>query len=232
MIDPRELMRLHVEALFTLDDSGRLVVVNDPGRAPAPRFFFGGTPQGNAWWFRHDVGAALAADLEALCVAWPSGLDADDRAGMATACIERLAREEPVQRTWTGPAFLCPSSLPGDEAVILVTRDNETVLSPYLEDWRPDVAAGTPLVAALDDGKAVSVCGSVRVTPRAHEAGVETHREFRGRGHGARAVRAWAKMVRDRDRLPLYSTSWANVASLALARKIGLVQFGSDFHIT
>ena len=32
--------------------------------------------------------------------------------------------------------------------------------------------------------------------------------------------------------LPLYSTSWRSEGSLALARKLGLIQFGSDLHIT
>lgn len=113
-----------------------------------------------------------------------------------------------------------------------MTADNATVLAPNLEDWLGDVALGVPMVIALQDGKAVSICGSVRVTPVAHEAGVETHRDFRGRGHGALAVNAWARMVREMDRLPLYSTSWENQASRALAKRLGLIQFGADLHIT
>jgi RimJ/RimL family protein N-acetyltransferase len=113
-----------------------------------------------------------------------------------------------------------------------VTSDNATVLSPYLEDWRNDVSVSVPMAVVLEGGNAISVCCSVRVTPRAHEAGVETHRDFRGRGHAARAVSAWAKMVRDLDRLPLYSTSWENEPSRAVARKLDLIQFGVDLHIT
>jgi hypothetical protein len=33
-------------------------------------------------------------------------------------------------------------------------------------------------------------------------------------------------------RTPLYSTSWENEASLALAKKLGLPQYGVDLHIT
>jgi mono/diheme cytochrome c family protein len=66
----------------------------------------------------------------------------------------------------------------------------------------------------------------------AHEAGVETAASCRGRGYAAPVVAAWARAVRDVGRVPLYSTSWRNEASRAVARKLGLVCFGSDLHIT
>jgi hypothetical protein len=31
---------------------------------------------------------------------------------------------------------------------------------------------------------------------------------------------------------PLYSTSWDNLASRGLAARLGLAQFGVDFHLT
>jgi len=72
----------------------------------------------------------------------------------------------------------------------------------------------------------------VRVTPVAYEVGVETAPEFRGRGYAAPVVAAWARVVREAGRIPLYSTSWENTASQAVARKLGLVQYGSDLHLT
>lgn len=64
------------------------------------------------------------------------------------------------------------------------------------------------------------------------EAGVETARPYRGRGYAARVVAAWAREVRDMGRVPLYSTSWKNEASRAVARKLALICFGNDLHIT
>lgn len=222
-------MRLHVEALFTCDAAGRLLTVNDAGAAPAPRFFFGRTPNGNAWWFRHDIDASLAEDLGSRCEAQTAGLDVV----AAEQFIALLSCAEPVRRTWAGPAYHFPPNLPStDSDVVRVTAADASVLSPYLEDWLGDVSAAEPMAAALLDGKAVSVCASVRITPHAHEAGVDTHRDFRRRGYAARAVNAWARAVREMDRIPLYSTSWENVASRALAKRLGLIQFGSDLHIT
>jgi len=72
----------------------------------------------------------------------------------------------------------------------------------------------------------------VRITPEAHEAGVESLPEFRGRGYATDVVAAWALLVKSLGALPLYSTSWENTASQAVATKLQLVQYGGDFHIT
>jgi len=79
----------------------------------------------------------------------------------------------------------------------------------------------------------VSVCCSVRITPTAHEAGVETHREFRGHGYAAHVVSAWASTVRDIGPIPLYSTSWQNTASQRLPRAwAGAVRHRSAHHVS
>ena len=45
------------------------------------------------------------------------------------------------------------------------------------------------------------------------------------------AVLGWAAHVQARGALPIYSTSWSNTASQAVARSLGLVQFAADFHV-
>ena len=84
----------------------------------------------------------------------------------------------------------------------------------------------------LKDNRAVSVCRSVRITPQAHEAGLETLLEFRRRGYAKDVVIAWARAVQVMGATALYSTSWENIASQAVARKLKLEMFGSDFHVT
>ena len=228
MANGKDLMRVHVETLFTCDDAGRLLTVNESAGVAAPRFFLGRTKDGNAWWFRHDVATALANDLAALCRGQPASLEA----GSPTSFIHRLSRAGPVRKTWAGPAYHFPPHLPGDETAVRVTLANASLLSPYLEDWRADVATSVPMFVALEAQQAVSICASVRIGPDAHEAGVETHADFRGRGFAARVVNAWARAVHELGQIPLYSTSWENESSRALAQKLGLKQFGVDLHIT
>ena len=226
---PRDLMRMHVEALYALDQRGRLVAVNDAGAAPAPRFFLGVTADGPQCWFRGDVDDALIADLEELARSVEPTLAPLDPAPFR----ERLARQEPVSKIWTGPAFWCPDRAAATDAtVVRVTASNASVLHPHLDPWVPDVSPDTPMAAVVREGAAVSVCCSVRLTAEAHEAGVETHPAFRRRGFAALAVAEWARAVREIGVLPLYSTSWENEGSRGVARQLGLVQLGSDLHVT
>jgi predicted GNAT family acetyltransferase len=65
----------------------------------------------------------------------------------------------------------------------------------------------------------------------AAEAGVETREQYRGRGYGSIAVVAWAAAVRQGGRMPLYSAEWENIASRALASRIGLICYAEDVHL-
>lgn len=225
-------MRMHVEALFAHDERGRLVRVNEPSGGDAPQFFLGRTRQGSECRFRYDVEEETALELEALCV------DAPDADGSSPGWSDPsryesvLARTAPVQKTWAGPVYCFPVDLPASSGTVLVTVENLDLLRPRMKDWIGDVATGQPFVAVVSHGQAVSICCSVRTTSAADEAGVETAVEFRGRGHAVDAVAAWGRAVRELGRTPLYSTSWGNLASQAVAAKVGLIRFGSDLHLT
>ncbi len=236
MSGDRALMRLHVEALFTHDARGRLLRVNEPGGAPAPRVFLGRTAEGSEWRVRHDLDDALARELAALCREVERGggalRPAADVAARVEAALARAGPETPVERRWEGPAYDFPRALPAAPDTAVVTPERAALLRPHLAPWLEDVERGALVVAALAGGEAVAVCATVRATPAAVEAGVETAPAFRRRGHGARAVAAWARLVRDAGLVPLYSTSWENAASRALARALGLRPFGADLHVT
>lgn len=74
------------------------------------------------------------------------------------------------------------------------------------------------------------MCRSVRID-KAHEAGIETLPQYRGRGYALSVLAAWAEAVRETGGLPLYSTFRSNIASQEVARKAGLEKFAEGFHI-
>ena len=232
LISGGELMRLHVEALFTHDAEGHLLRVNEPDGAPAPRFFLGGTAEGVVWRFRHDVDRHLRRELEAAIQDEVRREHVLDSPTSPSRYEDILARFAPVQRTWVGPAFCFPQELPTTIDTVLVTEGNAQLLRPLLENWVPDVRLCQPMFALTVQGRAMAVCCSVRRTSTAHEAGVETAPPYRGRGYAVQVVTAWARAVGEMGRVPLYSTSWQNEASRAVARKLALIRFGSDLHIT
>ena len=232
MTDGRELMRLHAEALFAHDARGQLVRVNVPGGGPAPRFFLGRTADGAVWRVRHDVDDDTRTALAAAAGDGPFRGHPPDAPIDPSPYEEILARVAPVERTWVGPAFHFPRDLPAADGAVPVTAERAPLLDPLLHAWVPDVPTCQPMFVLVVDGRAVSVCATVRRTDAACEAGVETAPDYRGRGYAARVVAPWARAVRAEGRVPLYSTSWRNEASRAVARRLALVLFGSDLHVT
>jgi RimJ/RimL family protein N-acetyltransferase len=224
----RELMRVQIETLFTHDARGRLVRVNEPNGKSAPRFFLGTTPEGNEWRVRHDVDDAIAFELESLCGAEPVR---DVAPVDSTRYEELLARVAPTENIWAGPAFWFERALPDAPPAVPITDDNRDLLRPHLEEWLGDVGYREAMFAVVVDGHAVSIAASVRTSRRADEVGVETAPAFRGNGYARQVVIAWAHAIRGVRRIPLYSTSWQNLASQALARSLGLSLYGADLSI-
>jgi predicted GNAT family acetyltransferase len=115
--------------------------------------------------------------------------------------------------------------------VIPVTTANDDLVRPVFPLLADDLPWRQPCLAIVADGRLASLCYSARNTPIAAEAGVNTVEEFRGRGFAPAVVAAWGQAVHAQGRFPLYSTSWDNLASRAVARKLGLLQYGADFSI-
>lgn len=230
------LLELQVEALFTHDAIGRIVATNEPGGGPAPRFFLGRAYTGNLWRVRHDLPESTARRLAALAASEPVGgaLRAEPR--HMAAYLEALRADGEVRHTYSGPAFRFPDTLSTPAAgVTPITRANLHLLR--LLDWDLEaLAAGelegwSPMMALVADGAAVSLAFSARLTERVAEAGVNTLEGYRGRGYAPAVVTAWAHAIRASGRIPLYSTSWDNLASQAVARKLGLVQYGVELSL-
>lgn len=226
-----DLMRMQAEALFVHDAGGRLLRINEPEPTdPAPRFFLGRTAAGSLWRTRFDLPDDLAAALARLAGDEPLGSDLRQPPAHLADYTALLQQHAPVADINSGPAYTLPP-LDSPRCALSITPENRTLVQahfPWLVDTLADYA---PVAAVVADGVAVAVCFCSRITRRAADAGLYTEASYRGRGFAADAVRGWAAAVRARGRLPLYSTSWANLASQAVARKLGAVQYGADFSI-
>jgi RimJ/RimL family protein N-acetyltransferase len=233
-----DLMQIHVTALYRHDERSRLLAVNEPGDPRPddplpPRLYLGRTREGLTWRFRRDLLESLVAELEAMLAAEPVASDLSRPPQCLRALQATLARDGPLTGTWSGPAWHFPDEIPAPEhEVIPVMTEHDDLgrlLAPVLtgEDlpWRQ------PCLAILDQGRLASLCFSARNTAVAAEAGVDTREEFRGRGYAPAVVAAWARAVRQEGRIPLYSTSWDNLASRSVARKLGLILYGTDLSI-
>lgn len=235
MLDDLELLDVHARALFTHDEGSRLVYVNEPGGggvAPAPRLFFCRARTCNLWRFRADLPEALAGELGALCADEPAFAELDAEPRHAQEYARLLESHAPVRGREAGPAYYFAEYAEPSGRLLTVTEENAELLRGGFEDFVDELPAWQPFVALVEGGRAVSVCRSVRVTGAAHEAGVETLPEFRGRGYAKQATAGWARLVRSTGALPMYSTSWDNAASRAVARKLRLTTYAADFHIT
>lgn len=233
----RALIELQAEALFTHDASRRIVRVNKPGGGPAPRFFFGRTLEGNAWRVRQDVPDDIARELDRLAASEPVSSDLESPPAYLDAMMAALDRHQPASVDHSGPAFRFPDHLPalGRDVIRLMFANLD--LLREMPDWASGIGSEEqfeewgPCHVAVEDGIAVSICACSRLTSHAAEAGLETHERYRGRGHAANVVAAWARAIRDTGRIPLYSTSWDNHASRAVAHKLGLTAYGSDLSL-
>jgi RimJ/RimL family protein N-acetyltransferase len=230
----RDLLELQVATLFLLDSKRRLLAINEPGTPPAPRFFLGRTVHGHRWRIRYDMPASTAHRLDQLCHAEPRRAPHADPPEQAAAIRAVLAEDAPIVSEDRGPAYWLPAVSHVPPQVVLLSEAHAALVQttfPWLVAWLADAANG-PVAAVIAQGSAVSVCFCSRITPHAAEAGIETLASFRGNGAATAAAAGWAAAVQHSQRIALYSTSWQNHASQAVAKKLGAVPYAEDWSIT
>lgn len=124
-----------------------------------------------------------------------------------------------------------PAPIPVHGDALEVTSGDFDLLREHFA-WAIDEWADIqPVIVALEDGVAVSICHSPASSERAAEAGVFTAESARGRGHAVAVVSRWARALQESGRRPLYSTTWDNAASRSVAAKLGLEIYGEDFNL-
>ena len=234
MLTDLELMNIHVRALYAHDADERILFVNEPDNEtiPAARLFLGRTRDGNVWRFRADLPDELREQLNAFCADEPPLSEELKKPPLHLESYLRLLKPDaPEQDTSNGLAYQFTKSETSATPVTAVTTENAEILQDGFEELIEELAAWQPFVALVEANRAVSVCRSARITAEAHEAGVETLSEFRGNGYAEAVTLEWACLVRNMNAIPLYSTSWENIASQAVARKLELKCYGVTFEI-
>ena len=143
-----------------------------------------------------------------------------------------LQSHAPIERISIGPAYRFPEHIVPPTGTIRLSPKNVELLKGDFTEMTSELSSSQPYLAIVEDSQVVSICRSVRISARAHEAGVETLASYQRCGHASSVIAAWALAVRALNLIPLYSTSWDNVASQGVAQRLGLVQYGVDYHVT
>ena len=219
---------LHLRTLYVFDAAGRIVSTREPQPAIGPSFTLIRGRSEVVWAVGARVAPDLAEELDALA-AQEQPLDEGQEWREPPRFAERynaLLGGELV----AGPALEIPNQIDAPSGVSLI--EDASLLMCHFQGWTPEEMPGrTPMAAILVNGHAVSICGCARRTDEAAEASLETAEPFRGRGLALQVTAAWAAAVRASGRIPLYSTSWENLASLAVARKLGLSVYAASWSL-
>jgi RimJ/RimL family protein N-acetyltransferase len=240
VIAEADLLQQHVDVLFTRDPRGRIVVNNEPDGERAPRLYLARGRASIVTAVRHDVPEAVAERLSRIA----SGIRQWDGTPSNPPTFDELritlATQAPIQDESTGPAFrldeprsdAAPGSAIPKVPVLPVDEDNANLLETFFPYTRSILADRQPVVGVVVDGAVVSACYSARRGEAVCEAGVDTEKAYRGRGFATAVVTAWRDAVIADGRLPLYSTSWDNDASLRVARRLGAVAYAETVSLS
>jgi hypothetical protein len=230
-MDDLALLRLELETLWITDADGRVICSRTPDRRPAPLLVVAAGTSGICWAVSTAVPAEVEREIaDALSTTSPNmvvGWTPDS----ADPLLENLARVGPVAEPEGGPSFVVPSDLHPTGAI--ETRPGADRERDRLVERMPEAdraALSEPWSVALADGQVAAVCETARSAPASVEAGVWTYERYRRRGYAAAVVATWATTVRDRT--AFYSTSWENVASQGVARRLGLRPLGQWWQVS
>ena len=224
------LLEQHVRVLYQLDQANRIVRINesDP-EEEAPLVFIARGRSSNLVRFRNDVPDDLVEELDSLVHTlspWSGDQpDLSDYEGIRA----RIHQWRSISKEEQNLAYRFPSrafELPAIQYT-LITSENDDLIAESFPYTKSILDERSPVVAVISDGQAVSACYSARKTQDAAEAGVATLEGYRGRGFAFATVAAWACAILDSGLTPLYSTSWDNQASRAVAAKLGLEAYAT-----
>ncbi|MGI2294235.1 GNAT family N-acetyltransferase [Paenibacillus sp. GXUN7292] len=224
MYNHLELMSIQAEVLYIHNYAGRITMINEPVDQPAPRFFWGQTDAGSIVRFRSDTPDRLVHDV-LQC------LGQSDSTEQLASVIRALEKDRAIKGIWIGPAFVFQEFANDYTNATLVNDDNKYCLEPGFPTLLSELKFREPCFMVTENNMAVSVCFSARSSDKAAEAGVETLKDYRGKGYAMRVTSSWAQAIRRSQKIPLYSTSWDNFSSQSIAKRLRLHLYGTDISI-
>ena len=220
-----ELLEIHVGTLFVTDSHGDLVSINEPweDKPRAPQIFVAWNDAEYICRFRGDVSNDKRRKIRKYLE--------DQSLSLSTQlpCAEEIETILSTECAGGGPAYFCPNLAELRGEAVRVDSENAEVLNAHLESWIDGIDCCQPCLVVLEDRNAVSICGVVRRSRDAAEAGLHTSEQHRRRGYAVAVTSAWILSVRAEGRIPMYSTSWANLASQGVADRVGLSQYAGDY---
>ncbi len=232
------LPALHLDVLYETDDRGRLLRVRSDS-VPTPLVHLLRTGTGNHWLVSTALPEDTAARLDTALADEPV-LEPEEWEHSAPRCLEVVRNllvpfRQPSDaggREYRGPAYSFPDDLATFDGAEEYIPDGDASRVATDLGWIATASeVELPIAVVRDaDGRVVSVCHAARATSEGAAAGLDTTPDARRRGYALAVTSRWAAEVRASGRVPLYSTSWGNEASRAVARRLGLVLYGEDWH--
>lgn len=205
-VPPSDLIRAQLELeCIGVDDEGLLHRI--PGDHPDDihRAFLVRHLEATELFIRRDVDATVIRKLRRLST---------DRLWCDPAELARLLYGSAVvpEGSWSGSAYYFADAYPEDAEA-------------YPEGSFALATTGEGKHVVSVDGTEVSWAWSSRSNDRCAELATETDEAHRRQGLATRVCGAWANEQLSRGRIPFYSHLSGNVASAALAEKLGVTHF-------
>jgi hypothetical protein len=230
-VSQNKLLEMHIEALFILNSQSKLVTINEPWdkTKTAPRLYLGKTFDGSIIYkFRYDIPAEIVKKLEKY-LSKETLLNEDNKIRHTNEYLKILESKnyfEEICYFYKDTINLINNSC------IKITAENINDFELNGFEWLNDeITYCQPCYGIIENDKIISICRSVRITEKAHEAGIETVKEYRGKGLAMIVLINWANDIQRNEYIPLYSTSKGNKSSQRVAEKALLNIFGMGISI-
>lgn len=149
-----------------------------------------------------------------------------------------IGRSYQLERKTSYLSFTSAYSSASADTVVIANSASDAMFDMYLlqshsREWlEPLLASDRAFTCAImADGKPASVCLAYENHGRIWEVGgVITSPPYRGRGLASRLVRAALAELKRRDLVPRYQVKEDNLASIGVARSIGMTHFLTITH--